>query len=355
MQPTAARSDTLPPPIAPVAIPTHPAAAAAATGVAAAAVTPAIPPQLDPNQPGARRPGEVAQPAARQPTSATTQPRPVPRQVEHRVAQPGDRICATCGEPNDPTRKFCRRCGTNLQTATVVPAKGLPWYRRIFARQPKPAKTYAAGERIGTMQSGSAMGGAKKGLGAVMKGRTMLVGVLGVLAGLGLIGYVGIPGFKSTVDSAMGGGPQQLVANIQRMINPQLEIIRPKPGDVSSNDIVGDHVASRVSDKGSNTEWQAAGEKPSLTIVFPETTDLSNVIVTSGAAKDFTSLRRPEQIQFVFDDGTSQTIRLEDDHDPQTFDLKAAKIKSVVVNIISTYGPDNAPMALSELEFFRQK
>jgi hypothetical protein len=153
----------------------------------------------------------------------------------------------------------------------------------------------------------------------------------------------------------MGGGPQQLVANIQRMINPQLEIIRPKPGDVSSSDVVGDHVASRVSDKGSNTEWQAAGEKPSLTIVFPETTDLSNVIVTSGAAKDFTSLRRPEQIQFVFDDGTSTTIKLEDDHDPQTFELKATKIKSVVVNIISTFGPDAAPMALSELEFFRKK
>jgi hypothetical protein len=350
------RPETLPPPIPPTAVPQHPAATAAATaGLAATAAPPTVvTPPIDPNQPGARRPGEVAQPAARQPTSTTIR-QPVPRQVERRVAQPGDRICGTCGEANDPTRKFCRRCGTNLVSATVVPAKRRPWYRRIFASQPKPPKTYAAGERIGSMQAGSAMGGAKKGLGAVMKGRTMLVGALGVLAAIGLIGYVGVPGFRSTVDKAMGGGPQELVTNIQRLINPQLEIIRPKPGDVSSIDVVGDHAASRVSDKGSNTEWQAAGEKPSLTIVFPETTDLSNVIVTSGAAKDFTSLRRPEQIQFVFDDGTSQTIRLEDDHDPQTFDLKATKIKSVIVNVISTYGPDDAPMALSELEFFRKK
>ena len=270
------------------------------------------------------------------------------------MAQPGDRICSNCSEPNDPTRKFCRRCGTNLVSAAIVPAK-LPWYRRIFAPRPKPAKTYAAGERIGSMRSGSAMGGAKQGLGGVVKGRTILVGIIGLLVGLGLIGYLGVPSFKSTVDTALGGGPQQLIGNIQRMINPQLEIIRPKPGDITSDDVVGDHAASRVSDKGSNTEWQAAGDQPSLTIAFPETTDLSNVIVTSGAAKDFTSLRRPEQIRFLFDDGTSMTIRLEDDHDPQTFDLKAAKIKSVVVTVISTYGPDDAPMALSELEFFRRK
>jgi len=52
--------------------------------------------------------------------------RPVTRPVESRAAQPGDRICSNCSEPNEPTRNFCRRCGTSLADAAIQAEVRLP-------------------------------------------------------------------------------------------------------------------------------------------------------------------------------------------------------------------------------------
>ena len=108
------------------------------------------PPQAIPEQPVARAPQVTDdQPIARKPTDEVApKPRPV-GSVEQRVAQPGDRICGACGEPNDPSRKFCRRCGANLVEAKVVAAAKVAWYRRLFGGGDKAPKQYAAGERTG--------------------------------------------------------------------------------------------------------------------------------------------------------------------------------------------------------------
>jgi hypothetical protein len=42
------------------------------------------------------------------------------------VAKPGDRICTQCGMGNDPTSKFCRRCGSSMDEARIA-AKPLRW------------------------------------------------------------------------------------------------------------------------------------------------------------------------------------------------------------------------------------
>jgi hypothetical protein len=55
--------------------------------------------------PAARRPADVPETARRYSPS---------RRVDVRVAEPGDYICANCGEPNDSTRRFCWRCGNDL-------------------------------------------------------------------------------------------------------------------------------------------------------------------------------------------------------------------------------------------------
>jgi hypothetical protein len=51
---------------------------------------------------------------------------PKPSAAQDRSAQPGDLICANCGEPNDPSRKFCRRCGSSLATASTASAPPPP-------------------------------------------------------------------------------------------------------------------------------------------------------------------------------------------------------------------------------------
>ena len=225
--PAAAQPPAQPPaPVQPAARPPVAAAPVAATPVT-------------PTQPAARPPQAVPddQPASRQPT-AVVQPRPRPTTtVEQRVAQPGDRICGSCGEANDPTRKFCRRCGAGLGEARIVAEKPLPWWRRIFRRGPKAPKQYAAGERIGTMAPGSASAGGGGVAGLVRKGLKVrnLVGLaLGLIVAVGIFGYVGIPSFQGMINGAISGGIPGIVDTIRKAVAPTLEIERPVSVTASS-------------------------------------------------------------------------------------------------------------------------
>jgi hypothetical protein len=74
-----------------------------------AGAPPARPPDMPTSEPPARAPMAVERPRQVPPTTP----------AEPRVAQPGDRICSNCGGPNDPTRNFCRFCGTSLVTAVT--------------------------------------------------------------------------------------------------------------------------------------------------------------------------------------------------------------------------------------------
>jgi hypothetical protein len=313
----------------------RPDAAAGAAGAAAAA--------------GAARP-PTDQPAARLPTDQVA-PRPKPvATADRRVPQPGDRICANCGEANDASRKFCRRCGTSLVTAQVVAEKPLPWYRRLFRRKPKQPQPMQAGDRVKSMQAGASAGW--RGL---MRGRTLLAGILAVLIGLGLIGYVGVPGVSKYVSEFTSGGVPGIVNRIGAFFNPPQVLIRPVKDRLQASNELPDHPIGNLFDSRSNTDWQASGQTPSATVTFPETVDLLSTYVYSGTAgDDFTNLRRPKTLQFTFPDGSSQSVTLQDIHDKQFFELKKDGIDKVIVTVTSTTGPEDAPMAISEIEFFRK-
>ena len=114
---------------APSAAPAAPAPPVAAP-VLASVAAPAAPPSppavsvVQADEPMSRRPTSVAPTVAR--------PRPAARAMEAPTRRhPGDLICGQCGEGNDPTRHFCRRCGNSLDEAIAV---RLPWYRRFFNR-----------------------------------------------------------------------------------------------------------------------------------------------------------------------------------------------------------------------------
>lgn len=324
----------------------HPGAAIAATATGAtatAAATGAV------TAPPARLPGtpQPSQPEARRPTTAQPQIRPVPtRPIETRVAQPGDRICSNCSEPNDPSRKFCRRCGTSLMTAPIQAEVRLPWYRRIFRREPKAAKTYAAGERTGSMQPKGKDKGAGRKLPEV---GTMAKGALALLVGFGIIGAVVFPSIPQMI---IGGGTG-FVDDIRKMFAPTFAVVHPIGASATSE--VEGHGAALVIDAAVNTDWQSTEATPTLTVTFQTPIDLGAVYVHSGTADNFVDLRRPARLEFVFPDGRAQTIDLVDDHKPQQFQVEANDVKSLQVKIVSTNGPDGAPVALSEIEFFMKK
>jgi hypothetical protein len=68
-------------------------------------------------------PAAAAAAAATPPAPSPRMPRPATpsRPDVVGVAKPGDRICSNCGQPNDPTRKFCRRCGNELRPTSPQP------------------------------------------------------------------------------------------------------------------------------------------------------------------------------------------------------------------------------------------
>jgi hypothetical protein len=305
------------------------------------------------DQPPPRKP-EVAddQPIARKPTTEVApKPRPVP-QVEQRVAQPGDRICGTCAEPNDPARKFCRRCGAGLGEAKIVAAVKLPWWKRIFGGGGKP-KEYAAGERIGSMQKAAPKTG---GLRGILKSIGLVRGLLALVVAIGIFGYIGIPSFQSVVTSALDpvlhGGPTQIVENIRKMVAPTPVVERPVA--IAATSELADHAATRLIDTFSNTDWQGDDKAPEITVTFEEPVDLLSVIVHAGNGDAFVDFRRPATLEFEFPDGSTKRVDLEDVKDPQTFDLSANAVDRLVIRVVDTNGPEAAPISISELEFFKK-
>jgi hypothetical protein len=277
--------------------------------------------------------------------------------VEQRVAQPGDRICGACGEPNDPSRKFCRRCGTSLTEARVVAAAKLPWYRRIFGGGEKPPKQYAAGERIGSMSKSAPKGGG--GLGGILKRIGLVRGLLGAVVALGIVGYIGIPSFQGAVNGVISKvrteGIGGIVDEITGIIKPEVVAVRPVPDTITANGAVDDHPEALLFDLAVNTDWQTAEKAPEVTVGFEQPVELQSHIVRTGALKGFVDFRRASKLEIVFADESVKTIELEDIPDPQTIEVSGPASGTITIRIVATNGPEAAPIAMSEIEFFAKK
>ena len=56
-------------------------------------------------------------------------------------------------------------------------------------------------------------------------------------------------------------------------------------------------------------------------------------------------MRRPATLQFTFRTARRQTVTLQDIHDKQFFELKASGVDKVVIKVLTTNGPADAPVA----------
>jgi hypothetical protein len=273
--------------------------------------------------------------------NAPARPVPTPRPAAQRVAQPGDRICSNCREPNDSTRRFCRRCGTNLATAPIQSAKGPPWWRRIFRRQPK---AFAAGERAGSMQKPGPSGGGSK-----VKPMTLIKGTLAVLVAVGVVGVIAVPSIQGVV---LGRGGD-IINDIRRFFVPELVNVYASTATPSSE--VQDHPGKLLIDRFKNTDWQTSEGTPSIRLTFDAPFDLAAVWVHNGNADKYIDFRRPTKLAFVFPDGSTKEVELTDNHDPQRRDISANGIKSMEVKVVAATGPADAPLAISEIEFIGKR
>jgi ribosomal protein L40E len=332
-------------PVAAIATsPTPPSAPAFPSAASQAAV--ANPPsspgptvsQASPAPFAAVAPQPPAVPPARAPQAvapAPEKPRQAPK-IDTATGQrfkPGDLICGQCGAGNNPERHFCQRCGASLTMAVAVKT---PWYRKLFpARQ-----ATAAGDRSAVKIST----GPSPAAGFL---RWVALGVVVLL----LLAYAVVPGVRTKVNDSVGS----TYTAARRHFSPVYDPVRPVSVTASSE--VATHPARLTIDLLKPTYWAAnvaADKQPFLKLSFASPVDLDRILITSGAAQDFANLARPNSVKLVFSDKSTTTLTLQDDLNPQAFDISAKHVTYVEIHILSVYpSAQSTDVAINEVEFFK--
>ncbi|MBB5867910.1 hypothetical protein F4553_001289 [Allocatelliglobosispora scoriae] len=268
---------------------------------------PPTPPPAPPPQPSQYQP---------QPPSAGRPPPVAPFQAETGIppVRPGETVCANCRWGNDPTRTFCRHCGSPLTGGGVVPP-------------PPPA---------GPQYVQSAPRGPRRWpwiLGAVL-GAIVLV-----LAG-GLLARALTNGGTVAEESSPSASPSP---------SPT-----PKGQEVPGDDIVArastsqpDAEAQYLIDGDEDTYWAANPTEsnpdpiPRLTFTL-KSSDGARVVrmevVSGGREGEYDSRPRPKDICVRVDAGDCIEHELEDSPDAQEIRVDAAEpAKQIEIEIKSVY------------------
>ena len=344
---TTVEAPAAPPPLTAVAIAAAPSLNATAAPVAAP--EPVLAGVGAPAAPAAVPVGSVDEPVSRRPTSlapVVTRPRPGPRTMEPPTRRnPGDLICGQCGEGNDPTRHFCRRCGNSLDEAIAV---RLPWYRRFFNRL-FGVRTREAGWRPRRVGPPNVMGG-------VM--RVVRLAIVAMLA-VGILGFLLIPRFHHLVVNKVTAG----VTSVRKVVHPNYDTVYPVAAAATSQ--TAGHAASLTIDRTSNSYWAAipTDKTPQLVFTFSEPQDLSEILFRSGAPgaqpSDFLNQPRPKAVHIIFTDAqgkliTATDITLTDQEGSQFYPIEAKQTTTARIQIQSVYpatGAARSAVAMAEVEF----
>jgi hypothetical protein len=320
--------------------------------------------QPSPVQPNAVQPNAV-QPSAVQPEAvkpAAAKARPAPRAKAAptaRVVNPGDLVCGQCGEGNDPTRKFCRRCGASLQRATIFV---LPWYKRWW-RKLTTRKTRAAGERPRNRRR--AIGGA--GPGWLTSGAFKVLGiaiVLGVL--LTIVGP-----WRDNLRHDVSHDYHRILGDVHPKFNP----VHPFAATATSAARL--HPAANAIDGAVNTSWQTNttpvkikiagktrtttttnGVGQSLSIRLAAPSNLDEIGFLNGdqdTPSAYLTEPRPEKVHVTAAGAHpySKDLTLKDSASFQTFTIKAKDASSLTITIDSVYPSDQGnDAAIAEVELF---
>ncbi|MFE4481224.1 MULTISPECIES: NADase-type glycan-binding domain-containing protein [Streptomycetaceae] len=281
---------------------------------------PARTPAPDPaaQVPGAQPPAAPADPAAVQPAKPVA-PRPVSRATEAVETQDGP-PCPSCGTPNLPGRKFCRRCAAPL-TPTEAVAE-LPWWR---TRWPFRRRV-----RIG-------------GSGNALRRTIALLALVAVVVAGVLLFPAGQRVFQDVLDKVRGTAP---IA----------------PAATSASAAVEGHPATLADDGLSNTYWGAPEIGDSVTFSFRGPFRLVDLIVHTGASPDpqqFQQQARPVvlTLEVTGKDGEvhTQQVPLNDQPGPQTVQTGISDVTQVKLTVREAAGTGaGRAIALAEVEFFKR-
>lgn len=282
-------------------------------------------------------PGAPSQPKAVRPGAAAPKPRRRELPPEERAPAPGETICGSCGAGNAPTRKFCRRCGTDLTDAVVAARPS--WWRRLFAGRQHSAPVAGARPKYRRKRS--------------YRGPIWLVGVLVVLAAAAVATRPYWSGASNSVLDRVKG---------TKAVNPIA---------LAASSAAKGHPASAVNDGAPNVYWAPAAVGPkavgqSVTATFAAPFRLVYLRVFDGASdqlKDYLAASSVQEVDVTLaQQGGGHVVKrftLADKPGSQDLHVAVDNVTGVTFTIDSIYTHDqagaSAPVALGELEFLARK
>lgn len=312
--------DTRPGPDEPAAPGSRAAPDGTRTGTPAASGTAPVPPQ--------------APAAPPTPTPAPAEPAPNPvvpvrpakpaasRPVVRQAAVPGGEAgtpCPSCGTPNPPNRRFCRRCAAEL--APVPKTAPPPWWRTVWPLRRRVRASSGRGVRL----------------------LVILALVLVLCAGGFLLLPAGRALFEDTRDKL--GTPTPVT-----------------PADVVASAEVPGHPARNTTDGLRDRYWGAPAAGASVTYTFGKPFRLVNLIITNGAsaqpevyAGQARALRVHLQVTTQDGERHDEELTLSDTPGSQTIPTGISGVKTVRLVLRSAVGlTEDRHLALAEVEFFRR-
>jgi hypothetical protein len=287
---------------------------------------------------------EAAQPEAMLPAAPRKATRTIQKTKPTRRLQPGDQICGECGEGNPPARKFCSRCGESLVTAEVVKR---PWWKRLWPQ--KKVKTLEVGERPG-----------KAGVKAKKKvGRETMLALRKVVTTAAIVIVAAIallPPFRDWTNDTF---VQPVKDKWNDFTTQDFEPVNPAIALATSQ--TPENPATNAIDHAGNTFWAAPAGNGEVVVILTfggQTVDLDKAIIQNGARDSFAQFSRAQKLHLVFNTGKTSDINLKDAPDQQKVGISNGHgITQVEVHIASIYsalGDPPPPVAISEIELFRE-
>jgi hypothetical protein len=282
------------------------------------------------------------QPDAVKPGLARPRPLPAAPASVETPPGPGDVVCPSCGIANDPTRRFCRRCGMSM--APVVPAgRRPPWWRRILSRR---RAAVAAGERPTSVQRRAAAAAGARGSGV----RRALGLILAALVAAGVAGFVFVPSVRQAVTDQ--------VNQIRIQIAPNYVLVHTV-GHADGPSISG-HDPQQAFDGFTNTYWSApaSATQPTIAAAFSPPADIAKVMIKTGDFDDFQAQPRPRtvRLEFLGPGGNvlfSGQFELQDDPGFQTLDVGSRGATSFTLTVLSVYQSNGGDsVSIAEIEFW---
>jgi hypothetical protein len=183
----------------------------------------------------------------------------------------------------------------------------------------------------------------------------MLAQVLVVALVVGaVVGYAVVPGWRDGVNST--------ISSIRQKVAPNLVPVRTA-GQATGPAAKG-HPAQSAFDGFNNTYWAApttGGASTAISAAFSPATDISKILVTSGAVPDFQGSPRPHNISVELRNAAgvvvaAKDLELKDTKDLQTFDVAATGVTTFQLTVKSVYASSGGTnVAITEVEFLVAK